>query len=118
MRVGGPILVPGVVGLEALAFSGQLRSEGCGPGRAGVITSGAGVRRLLQRVGFGLRGEAELAADVRLGGGAGTFALEGSCFELAALQAAEDIGFVADLQGGEDGLALGFEFGLVAVRVG
>ena len=116
--VGGPLLVSGVVGFEALAFGGQLGGEGGGAGRAGVVVLGVGVGGLLVGVGFGLGGEPQLAADVGRGGGAGALALEGSCFELAAVQAADDVGFVADLQGGEDGLAHGFEFGVAAVRLG
>jgi hypothetical protein len=69
------------------------------------------------KTGFGLRGEPQLAADVRRGGGAGALTLLDPCFELA-VQTAEDVGFVADLQGGEDSLAHGFEFGLVAIRIG
>ena len=110
--VGGPLLVPGVVGFEALAFGGQLCGEGCGAGRAGVVVLGLGVGGLLVGVGFGLRGEPKLAADVGRAGGAGAFALESSCFELAAVQAAEDVGFVVDLQGGEDGLAMASSSGL------
>ena len=116
--VGRPLLVSGVVGFEALPFGGQLGGEGGGAGRAGVVVWGAGVSGLLEGVGFGLRGEPQLAADVRRGDGAGALAVEGSCFELAAVQTADDVGFVADLQGGEDCFAHGFEFGLVAVRLG
>ena len=117
MGVGGPLLVPGVAGFEALAFGGQLCGEGCGAGRGGVVVLGLGVGGLLVGVGFGLGGEPQLAADVGRGDGTGAFALEGSRFELAAVQAADDVGFVADLQGGEDGLAHGFEFGVAAVRL-
>jgi hypothetical protein len=45
-------------------------------------------------------------------------ALEDWRFELAAVQATEDVGFVADLQRGEDRFAHDFDLGLVAVRVG
>ena len=83
-----------------------------------MVVLGLGVGGLLEGVGFGLRGEPQLAADVGRGGGAGALAVEDSCFELAAVQAADDVGFVADLQGGEDGLAHGFEFGVAAVRLG
>ena len=75
--VGGPLLVSGVVGFEALAFGGQLRGEGGGAGRAGVVVLSLGVGGLLAGVGFGLGGEPELAADVGRGGGAGALALEG-----------------------------------------
>jgi hypothetical protein len=115
--VGGPLLVAGVVGFEALAFGGQLRGEGCGGGRAGVVVPGAGVGALPVGVGFGLRCEPELRADVGRGGGAGALTLDGACFEFAAVQAADDVGFVADLQGGEDGFAHGFEFGVASVRL-
>ena len=86
--VGGPVLVLGVVGFEALAFGGQLEGEGCGAGRAGVVVLGIGVDELLESIGFGLRGESRLTADVRRGGGAGTFALKDSCLKVAAVQAA------------------------------
>ena len=114
--VGGPMLVPGVAGFEALAFGGQLRGEGCSAGRGRVVVLSMGVGGMPVGVGFGLRGEPELAADVGRGGGAGALALENSRFELTAVQAADDLGFVADLQRGEDSLAHGFELGLVAVR--
>jgi hypothetical protein len=55
--VGGPILVPGVVGFEALAFLGQLRGEGGGAGRSGAVVPGSGVGSLLVGVGFSLGGE-------------------------------------------------------------
>ena len=83
-----------------------------------MVVLGSDVGGLPVGVGFGLGGEPQLAADVGRGGGAGALALEGACFEFAAVQAAEDVGFVADLQGGEDGLAHGFEFGVAAVRLG
>ena len=83
-----------------------------------MVVAGLGVGGLLAGVGFGLGGEPELAADVGWGGGVGALALEGSGFELAAVQAAEDVGFVADFQGGEDGSAHGFEFGVAAMRLG
>jgi hypothetical protein len=118
VSIGGPLLVSGVAGFEALAFGGQLCGEGCSSGRCGWVVLSAGAGGLLEGVGFGLRGEAQLAADVGRGGGAGAFALKDSCFELAAVQAAEDIGFVADLQGSEDRLAHGFEFGVAPVRLG
>jgi hypothetical protein len=82
--VGGPLLVSGVVGFEALAFGGQLCGEGSGSCRGGVIVLGLGVGGLLQGVGFGLGGEPQLAADVRRGGGVGALTLEGSRFEFAA----------------------------------
>jgi hypothetical protein len=86
----------GVVRFEALAFGGQLCGEGCGSGHADVVVLGTG-GSLLVGVGFGLRGELQLAAGVRWGDCADAFALEDSCFELAAVQVAEDVGFVADL---------------------
>jgi hypothetical protein len=52
--VGGPVLVSGVAGFEALAFGGQLGSKGCGPGCAGVVMLDFGVGGLLESVGFGL----------------------------------------------------------------
>ena len=116
--VGGPLLVLGVVGFKALAFGGHPRCEGCSAGRPGVVASSFGVGGLLEGVGFGLRGEPQLASDVRRGIGADAFALEDSRIELAAVQAAEDLGFVADLQRGEDRFAHGFEFGVAAVRLG
>ena len=88
--VGGPLLVPGVAGFEALAFGGQLCGQGGDAGRGRVVVLDMGVGGLPTGVGFGLSGEAELAADVGRGGGAGTLALEGSCFEFAAVQAARD----------------------------
>ena len=109
---------------RALSASRRCRSAASWAARAVALAApvwscwAAGVGGLLEGVGFGLRGEPQLAADVRRGGGAGAFALEGSCFELAAVQAADDVGFVADLQGGEDCFAHGFEFGLAAVRLG
>ena len=96
--VGGPLLVSGVVGLELLAFGGQLFGEGRGARRARGVLLSFGVGGLLVGVGFGLGGEPELPADVERGGGAGVLTVEGSCFELAAVQAAENIGFVADFQ--------------------
>jgi hypothetical protein len=87
-------------------------------GRSGVVVLGAGVGGLPVGVGFSLRGEPELAADIGRGDGAGALTLQGSCFEFAAVQAADDVGFVADLQRGEDGLAYGLEFGVAAVRLG
>ena len=83
--VGGPSLVAGVIGLEALAFGGQVCGEGGSAHRAGVIAPGVGIGGLLQHVGFGLRSESQLAADVRRGGGAGALTLECSRFELAAV---------------------------------
>jgi hypothetical protein len=115
VSVGRPLLVPGIAGFEALTFGGQLCSEGCGAGHGRVVVPDLGVGGLPVGVGFGLRSEAQLAADVGRGGDAGALALEGSCFEFAAVQAADDVGFVADLQGGEDDLAHGFEFGVPAV---
>jgi hypothetical protein len=38
--VGGPLLVAGVAGFEALTFGGQLGGEGCGVDRAEVIAPG------------------------------------------------------------------------------
>ena len=118
VSVGGPLLISGVGGFEALAFGGQLRGEGCGASCGGVVPLSVGVCGLLQRVGFGLRGEPKLATHVGRGGGAGAFTPEGSCFELAAVQAADDVGFVAYLQRGEDRFPHGFEFGVAAVRLG
>jgi len=115
--VGGPLLVPGVAGFEALAFGGQLRGEGGGGGRADVVVLDVGVGGLPAGVGFGLGGKSQLPADVGRGGGAGALALEGSRFEFAAVQAADDVSLVADLQGGEGCRAHGFEFGVAAVRL-
>lgn len=78
---------------------------------------GTGVGGLPVRVGFGLGGEPQLAADVGWGCGAGALAFAGSCFEFTAVQAPDDVRFVADFQGGEDGLAHGFEFGVAAMRL-
>ena len=58
-----------------------------------------GVCGLLQGVGFGLCGEAQVALDVGRRAGLGAFAGEDLCFEFALGQAADDVGFVADLQG-------------------
>jgi hypothetical protein len=116
--VGGPLVVAGVGGFEAVAFGGQMRGEGGGAGRADGVVPGLGVGALLVGVGFGVDGKAELAADVGWGGGAGALALKGSRLEYATVQAAEDVGFVADLQGGEDGCAHGFQFRVAAVRLG
>jgi hypothetical protein len=116
--VGGPLLVSGTVSLKTLTFGGQVHGKGCGAGRADVVVQALGVGGLPVGVGFGLGGEAELAADVGRGGGAGALAVEGACFEFAAVQAVDDVGFVADLQGGEDSLAHGFEFGVAVVWLG
>ena len=113
---GGPLLVSGVADFEALAFGGQLRGEGSGASRTGVVVLGMGADRLLEGVGFGLRDEPKVAADVGRGGGASPLTLEGSCFEFTAVQAADDVGFIADFQSGEDGLAHCLELGLGAVR--
>jgi len=115
---GGPLLVSGVADFEALAFGGQLRGEGSGASRTGVVVLGMGADRLLEGVGFGLRDEPKVAADVGRGGGAGAFALQGPGFEFAAIQVTDDVSFVADLQGSKYGLAHGFEFGVAAVRHG
>jgi hypothetical protein len=114
---GGPLLVPGVGGFEAVAFGGQLGGEDGSAGRSSVVVPGLGVGGLPVGVGFSLGGKPELAADVGRGGGAGALALEDACFEFAVVQAADDVGFVADLQGGEDGPAHRFEFGVAAVRL-
>ena len=92
--------------------------KSCGIGCGGVVVPGAGVGRLLPGIGFGLGGEPQPRADVRRSGGAGALTVEGSCFKLAAVQATEDVGFVADLQRDEDGLAHGFELRVAAVRHG
>ena len=83
--VGGPLLVPGIVGFEALAFGGQLRGEGRGAGRAGMIVLSFGICRLLEGVGFGLRGEAQGPADVGRCAGLGAFTDEDPGFELATV---------------------------------
>ena len=83
--VVGPSLVAGVGGFEALVFGGQLGGEGGGAGRACGAVLGLGVGGLPVGVGFGLRGEPELAADVGRGGGAGAQPVEGSCFEFATV---------------------------------
>jgi hypothetical protein len=44
--VGGPLLVPGVVGFEALAFGSQLCGQGCGAGRGGAVVLGFGRRQI------------------------------------------------------------------------
>jgi hypothetical protein len=95
-----------------------LGGEGGGAGLADRVGPGACVGGLPVSVGFGLGGEPELPADVGRGDGPGALAMEGACFEFAAVQVAEDVGFVADLQGGEDGYAHGFKFGVAAVRLG
>jgi hypothetical protein len=115
--VGGPLLISGVGGFEALAFGGQLRGEGGGAGRADVVVLDVGVGGLPVGVGFGLSGKSQLPADIGRGGGAGALTLESSRFEFAEVQAADDIGLVADLQGSEDGRAHGFEVGGAAVRL-
>jgi len=114
--VGGVLLVSGAGGFEEPAAGGQPCGEGHGAGRADVVVAGLGVGELPAGVGFGLGGEPELAADVGRGGRLGALALQDACFEFAAVQAAEDVGFVADLQGGKDGRAHGFEFRVSAVR--
>jgi hypothetical protein len=58
------LLVSGVGGFKALAFAGQLGGESCGAGRSGLIVLGLGVGGLPVGVGFGLRGEPKLPADV------------------------------------------------------
>jgi len=55
VSAGGPLLVPGAGGFEALAFGGQLCGEGGGAGRADVIVLSMGVGGLLKGVGFSLR---------------------------------------------------------------
>jgi hypothetical protein len=110
------LLVSGAADFEALAFSGQLRGEGGRADRAGVITPGVGIDGLPAGVSFSLRGEPQLGADVARSGSAGTFTVKDSCFELAAVQATEDLGLVADLQRCEDGFPHDFEFGVAAVR--
>ena len=115
--VGGPLLVAAVIGLGALAFGGQVCGESGSAHRAGVIAPGVGIGGLLQHVGFGLRSESQLAADVRRGGGASALTLESSCFEVAAVQAADDVSFVADLQRGKYRLPHGFKLGVATMRL-
>jgi len=98
--VGGPFLVSSVVGFEPLPFGRHLQDKGFGIGCAGLVVLGFGVCGLLERVGFGLRGEPELAAHVRRSAGLGAFAFQDSRFEFAAVRAAHDVCFVAYLQRG------------------
>ena len=118
LGTGGPVLVSGVAGFERLPSGGQLRGEGPGAGRAGLVVPGLGVCGLPERVGFGLGGEPQLAADVGRGAGLGAFALEDARFDVAAVQAAEDAGFVAYLQRGHGGLPHVLQLGVAAVRAG
>ena len=115
--VGGPLLVSGVADFEPLPFGGQLPGEGLGAGRAGFVVLRLGVCGLLQGVGFGLRGEAQCPAYVGRGAGLGAFPGEDSCFQLAAVQAADDVGFVADLQRSKYCITHVLEFGVAAVRL-
>ena len=115
---GGPFLVAVAGGFELLAFGGNLAGECLRVRGLGVVVAGGGVGGLLPGVGFGLGGEAELAGDVGRGGGLGAFGVQDASFELAAGQAADDVGFVADFQGADGGLPHVFEFGVAAVRGG
>ena len=114
--VGGPLLVAAVIGFGALAFGGQVCGESGSAHRAGVIAPGVGIGGLLQHVGFGLRSESQLAADVRRGGGVSALTLEGSCFEFAAVQAAESQLRRGSLAG-RHRAPHGFEFGIATMRL-
>ena len=81
-----------------------------------MVVSGGGVGYLLPGVGFGLGGEPELAGYFRRGGDLGAFGIQNAGFEFAAGHAAHDVGFVANLQSADGGLAHAFEFGVAAVR--
>lgn len=76
--VCGPLLVPGITGLEPLPFGGQPPGEGFSAGRAGFVMRYFGGRGLLERVGFGLCGKAQCPGNVRRSAGLGTFAREDS----------------------------------------
>ena len=76
-----------------------------------------GVCGLLQGVGFGLRGEPQGAAHVGRGAGLGAFPGEDPGFQLAAVHAVQDGGFVAYLHGSKYCITHGFEFGVAAVRL-
>ena len=92
-----PHLVSGVTGFEALPLSGQLRGESPGAGRAGFVLLDFGVCGLPQGVGFGLRGKPQCAAHVGRSAGLGAFPCQDPGFQLAAVHAAQDGGFVAYL---------------------
>ena len=106
---GQPRLVPGVTGFEARPLSGQLRSEGLGAGLTGFVLLDFGVCGLLQGVGVGLCGKPHGAAHVRRSAGLGTFPGEDPGFQLAAVHAAQDSGFVAYLHGSKYCITHGFE---------
>ena len=93
------------------------RSEGPGAGRAGFVVLRFGVCGLLQCVGFGLRGEPQLSCLRPAGRGLGAFTVEDPRFELATVQAADDVGFVAYLQRSNSAFRMVLEFGVAAVRL-
>jgi hypothetical protein len=101
--------------IEPLPFGGQLSGEGLRTGRAGLVMLDFGVRELLQRVGFGSRGEAQCPAYVRRGAGLGAFTGEDPSFELTVMQAVDDVGFIADLKCSKHCITQFLEFGMAAV---
>ena len=117
VSVGGPLLVSGIGGFEALAFGGELGGEDGDTDSASSVALSTAIGGLPVGIGFSLGDEPELAADVGRGSGADALTLKDLRFEFAAVQVADDVGFVADLQGSEDGLTHGFEFGVAAVRL-
>jgi hypothetical protein len=111
-----PLLVAVVDGFELLAFGGNLAGERLRVRGLGVVVLGGGVGGLLPGVGFGLGGEPELAGHLRWGGDVGALGVQDAGFELAASQAAHEVGFVTDFQGTDGGLPHVFEFGAAPVR--
>jgi hypothetical protein len=92
---GGPSFISDAAGFEPLPFGGQLPGEGFGVGRAGFVMLHLGVGGLPQGVCFGRRGDPQGAAHIRRGAGLGAFPGEDLGFQLTAVQAAHDLGFVA-----------------------
>jgi hypothetical protein len=68
-----------------------------------MVMAGGGVGGLLPGVGFGLGGETELTGDIGWGDDLRPFRFEDAGFELTVAHAADDGGFVADLQGADRG---------------
>ena len=86
---GGPLFVAGIGNFELLAFGSELASQCLCVHGVALVVLGSGVGGLLPGVGFGLGGEAELAGDVRRGGGLGAVGVQDAGFEFAAGQAAD-----------------------------
>ena len=109
---GGPFLVPRVRGFEAACLRSQRGSQRPGVLRPHLVVLCFGVGRLLPRIGFCLRGHAELAARVLRCG-----RLRAVAFEYLGLQLTPahgpDLGlFVGDLQSTEGVFVQSLELGL------